>query len=415
MPAMRLINPFQQFGHHRSWWPWARTTYEAIAIGTEAHARRASEAVNDLYRGAPVLSPDRYWEIVKHNSDVLISIVDERHRMVGFFDVFPVRDKPAQEFLDGRSTEQLLLTPGAILPRNEAKDANYIYIGTLCAFKTKHIKHGVTPTVLLYSMITPFIKFLRDKYPPRDNRIFFALAASFSGTRWLQSCGFHEKTLQDFHGKMTAIWFSNSTELWRAQRSAKKLKHPQGYPLVSIRCRWGASILPGIESSSSLAESEPRISAEELVAQGEGHGIEFKSTLRVNLHTGQNDSRMEQAVLKTIAAFVNTNGGNLIIGVSDNGASLGIQFDKFPNEDKMHLHLVNLIRDRIGPQHMMHIQSRFDNYNGVRVLVIDCKKGRLPLYVKEGGGVERFYARTGPATTELYGSQMQDFIKSRFE
>ncbi len=79
----------------------------------------------------------------------------------------------------------------------------------------------------------------------------------------------------------------------------------------------------------------------------------------------------------------------------------------------MYLHLVNLLKDRIGPQHMMYIHPRFDDYHHVRVLVVDCTPGKSPLFVKDGK-VERFYIRTGAATTELTASQTQEFIKQRF-
>lgn len=151
----------------------------------------------------------------------------------------------------------------------------------------------------------------------------------------------------------------------------------------------------------------------QLVAGGENGVVEFKSTLRTNLHTGQQDTRMELAVLKTIAAFVNSGGGNLIIGAADDGAGLGVEADKFPNEDKMTLHLGNLIRDRIGPQHAMYIHPRFDDLQDARVLAVECLKGRSPVFVKDQGA-ERFYVRNGAATLELSPSQTQDYIKSRF-
>ena len=34
------------------------------------------------------------------------------------------------------------------------------------------------------------------------------------------------------------------------------------------------------------------------------------------------------------------------------------------NEDKMNLHLVNIIKDRIGTQHMLHIQPYFGDFGG---------------------------------------------------
>ena len=100
----------------------------------------------------------------------------------------------------------------------------------------------------------------------------------------------------------------------------------------------------------------------ELVENGESTQVEFKSTLRMNLHTGERDPRMEHAALKTIAGFLNAHGGTLLIGVADDGTALGVDADLFDNEDKMHLHLVNLIRDRIGPAHMMYIHPHLKSW-----------------------------------------------------
>ncbi len=155
------------------------------------------------------------------------------------------------------------------------------------------------------------------------------------------------------------------------------------------------------------------LKVEDLVQLGETATIEFKSTLRINLHTGQPDGRMELGVLKTIAAFINSGGGTLVIGVADDGNPVGIQADKFENEDKMTLHLVNLINDRIGPQYMMYVHPRFDHHCDVRVMVVECNKGRGAVFVKDGKEA-RFYTRAGTSSIELVGSQMQEFIRHRF-
>ena len=68
----------------------------------------------------------------------------------------------------------------------------------------------------------------------------------------------------------------------------------------------------------------------ELIAGGEGAIVEFKATLRTNLHTGEKDPKMEQAVLKTLAGFLNKEGGTLVIGVADDGSPVGVGADGFP-------------------------------------------------------------------------------------
>ena len=150
------------------------------------------------------------------------------------------------------------------------------------------------------------------------------------------------------------------------------------------------------------------------ILSGETDLVEFKSTLRTNLHTGNKDKRMELVVLKTIAGFLNTNGGTLIIGMSDDGKPVGIEADGFLNEDRMGLHLVNVVKEHLGPKAMIFIQLHFDDYEDKRVLIVKCYRSAMPIFLKEGV-LEKFFIRTGPSTTELSASQTLDYIKHRFE
>ena len=49
----------------------------------------------------------------------------------------------------------------------------------------------------------------------------------------------------------------------------------------------------------------------ELIAEGESAKLELKSTLRFNLHSEKNDEALTYACAKTIAAFLNSEGGRL--------------------------------------------------------------------------------------------------------
>lgn len=150
-----------------------------------------------------------------------------------------------------------------------------------------------------------------------------------------------------------------------------------------------------------------------IIMNGESEAVEFKATLRTNLHTGNRDPRIELSVLKTIAGFLNTSGGTLIVGVYDDGTPADIEADGFPNEDKTSLHLVNIVKSRMGPQAVTHMRLHFEDYDDNQVMVVECGKAPGAVFVKDGN-VERFYIRTGPSTTELSASQTQDYIKQRF-
>ena len=152
----------------------------------------------------------------------------------------------------------------------------------------------------------------------------------------------------------------------------------------------------------------------ELIAGGETEGLEFKSTLRMNIKTGQFDDKMQVAVLKTLAAFLNVGGGTLVIGVSDDGSAIGLTSDGFPNEDKLSLHLVNLIRDRLGELFLPYVHPEFVEHGGCRILSVRCERGPKPAFMKDGA-VQRFFVRGANATAELTGQAVVDYTAHRFK
>lgn len=168
-----------------------------------------------------------------------------------------------------------------------------------------------------------------------------------------------------------------------------------------------------LTAGSAPAVPAAPIAIADLIAGGETGAVEFKSTLRTNLHTGQVDDKIQVSALKTIAGFLNAKGGTLLIGVNDSGEMLGLEADGFPNEDKFGLHLLNLIKDRIGEVFTPYVHPHFEDQDGVRVLAIRCEKGPKPAFVKDGS-LQRFFVRGGNATTELSGSSIPEYVKQRF-
>lgn len=168
-------------------------------------------------------------------------------------------------------------------------------------------------------------------------------------------------------------------------------------------------------TATAKPEAGAGLTLEAMIAGGEGTTTEFKATLRVNLHTQQPDPKIEMSCLKTIAGFLNSKGGTLIVGVTDDGTPVGVpETDQFPNEDKMNLHLVNLVSARIGATYMMYVHPRFEDYDGQRVMAVECWPAKSPVFVKDGN-VERYFIRAGASTAELPAGQAQEHIKLRFK
>ena len=167
------------------------------------------------------------------------------------------------------------------------------------------------------------------------------------------------------------------------------------------------------ENSEALGlENRQKEDIQRLIRDGESNRLEFKSTLRTNLETGETDKRMEKAVLKTIVAFLNTDGGNLLIGVDDDGDIIGADIQSFENKDKMGLHLTNLIASKIGNSFLPFITFNLVDFDDKVVIRVKCDPCPMPVFYKDGK-IEIFYVRSGPRTEELTGMTLISYIKNR--
>lgn len=244
--------------------------------------------------------------------------------------------------------------------------------------------------------------------------------ANYALVEWGDNTRISDQAPADYVPEMKARFSKGVLEqMYKYHALPDNWEHLEYREFLEKRRELMAQVISEGYATLIASEIEEDTEAEELnlsqiMTEGESEAVEFKSTLRINLHTGNKDPRMELAVLKTLAGFLNTDGGTLIVGVSDDGNAVGIQADGFPNEDKMSLHLVNIVRSRMGVQAMTNLHAHFEVYDDCRVMVVKGRGAPSPVFVKDGD-IERFYIRTGPSTTELSASQTQEYIKQRFK
>ncbi len=159
--------------------------------------------------------------------------------------------------------------------------------------------------------------------------------------------------------------------------------------------------------------------AEELIKAGESKTLEFKSTLRWNLKEARQDDKVvTHAVLKTIAAFLNTEGGDLLIGVPDDGSIVGIEKDQLESDDKFMRHLAQVVRNGLGDRAGTCIDPKTQIVQGKTVCVVSCQRSPEPVYLK-WKGVETvpagdFFVRSGPGTVKLPPDSAREYIRTRF-
>jgi hypothetical protein len=129
-----------------------------------------------------------------------------------------------------------------------------------------------------------------------------------------------------------------------------------------------------------------------IIRQGESNIIEFKETFSLDVRKETKEKYIEEASLKTVVAFLNSEGGVLHI------------------VDKFLLHFKNTMRQRIGEAFYPFINNRLVEVDGKRVLVVEVQKGERPCFLDE----KIFFVRTNPATDKLEGTKQYEYIKHRF-
>jgi len=159
--------------------------------------------------------------------------------------------------------------------------------------------------------------------------------------------------------------------------------------------------------------------AEELLKQHESKTLEFKSTLRWNLREGRKDPTVvTHAVLKTIAAFLNTDGGDLLIGVADDKSVVGIEADQFESEDKFLLHLSHMIGAALGDRAGTCVDAKMETVQGKTICLVSCQRSPEPVYFKwrelEEYEEGDFYVRSGAQTVKLEPESATEYIKTRY-
>lgn len=154
-----------------------------------------------------------------------------------------------------------------------------------------------------------------------------------------------------------------------------------------------------------------------VIASGEDDRVEFKSTARWDLHQGKLNRALEVVIAKTIAAFLNHEGGNLIIGIADDGTTVGIEHDystlKHKDRDGFLQFLMTLLAQRFGGDICALVHPTFARVNDKDVCRIVVEPAHRPVYMQEDAGV-RYFLRTGNTSRELDVQEAVDHIALRW-
>ena len=162
----------------------------------------------------------------------------------------------------------------------------------------------------------------------------------------------------------------------------------------------------------------------EMILAGENSQVEFKTTLRYDMRENKVNKKLEEVILKTLAAFSNGNGGTLIMGVTDDLEVIGLENDyktlSSGTKDEFELHLRNLVNRSYGVEFATNnIEVSFPEVDDTEICVVEIKSGIRPVYTevsdKAGAKSKKFYVRSGNSSQEIDITEVASYINQRFE
>ena len=153
------------------------------------------------------------------------------------------------------------------------------------------------------------------------------------------------------------------------------------------------------------------------IAAGESELVEFKMSLRWDYKAKQVNKGLEKIAARTMAGFMNKNGGTLVIGVTDDGTICGIEkdFETLGRRDRdgWEQNLITALGVYLSKDVAALIDVSFAEVDGKTVAVLHADPGIKPVFLNEKGAAE-FYVRSGNTTQLLDAKQALDYIKERF-
>jgi len=270
---------------------------------------------------------------------------------------------------------------------------------------------------------------LRDSdYFDMTNRFEFALAQEITNRVILTEVENRTKSakLAEDYLENVKIRFPNALELQCIPDNSELWKLENYEKFLNARRKLLSEKLNHFLNNISITPEriKTEIDLKEIIQSGEHSFLEFKSTLRWDIRENKVNKKMEEIILKSIAAFSNGEGGKLLIGVKDNLDIIGLEYDyntlKIGDKDNYELHLRNLINSNFGKEFAtIHLKVNFPKIDDIEICEIDINKGNNPLYLeitdKNGQKHKKFYVRSGNSSQELEIDEVASYVKNRFE
>ncbi|QQS42215.1 MAG: DUF262 domain-containing protein [Acidobacteriota bacterium] len=273
--------------------------------------------------------------------------------------------------------------------------------------------------------IFPYSKLKKAGYG-MDNRIKYSLAQELTNRAVLTQVANRSKSSADASDYLASVKerFPHALELQCVPEDPELWHLEKFEQFLEVRRQTLAQELNAfLEGITETSEAAVPVSIEDLIQEGESDGLEYKASMRWDFNEEVVNKKLEDVIVKTVAAFANSQGGTLIIGVMDDGEVVGLGHDYLSlggvDADKYELHMRNILNNNFGTAFVTSkVAVSFHEVEEKEICKVDIQKAVDPIVIrtkdKNGQPLEKFYVRSGNSSQELPMSEMNAYLKERF-
>ena len=267
---------------------------------------------------------------------------------------------------------------------------------------------------------------LRDNGYSKNNRVKYSYAQEITNRAVITQIAnrtksnnmteeYLEEVVDQFPNALKLQCIPENNELWKLENFDEFLEKRRILLANELN-----AFLEGITETSDDAIDMDLM---EMIQAGENSEVEFKTTLRYDMRENIVNKKLEEVILKTIAAFSNGSGGTLIMGVEDDLNIIGLENDyktlRNGTKDEFELHLRNLINKAYGVEFATNnLEIEFPIIQEIEICVVNISPGLKPLYTevsdKNGGKSKKFYVRSGNSSQQVDITEVASYINQRF-
>ena len=177
-----------------------------------------------------------------------------------------------------------------------------------------------------------------------------------------------------------------------------------------------------LEDMAVVKENESII--DELIRKGESTTTEFKASWKYDVKRSKSgggisgNKDITEDIIKTISAFMNTEGGTILVGINDDTSVGGLEETDFKlytkgnisqKIDTIKKEIDNLFKERIGQDMQSFKKVTPEMYKGKTILVIEVKKSQQPVFCNEA-----FYSRGEAGSIPLNHREFTNYLAQHF-